>query len=427
MGRRFRERVGRALRCALVALAGVVMAGAAAAQQGTYERFAPRPVGEVVPPAWIEGPHHRIQPTVQTIGYLDNFIVASDYGTFEAPSDAMLRRLLREIRAIAALHEVTLSKAYAEALKGAAMGPVRGVKALATEPVETVKAVPKALFSVFSRVGESVSTATSGGKTKYEDTGMAQALQMSAYKRDYAKELDVDPYSSNPVLQKQLDSVAWAAAVGNLTVGVASMASGSEVATALSAARNIDQARAIVAAEPPAELMKRNRAMLDQMGIDRRLRDQFLKQTQYSPRAKTVLVMALAAMPATAGKASVLAAAVAAPDEVTAIFYQQMAELLDGYDDRVARLTRLERFNRLVVARDAKGKTILLIPIDHVIWDERAAAAATGLARRLKPRPGGGDVQFWITGTASPRFKSEAERLGIAVHEQVGRQLPLLD
>jgi hypothetical protein len=36
-------------------------------------------------------------------------------------------------------------------------------------------------------------------------------------------------------------------------------------------------------------------------------------------------------------------------------------------------------------------------------------------------------VQLWITGTASPRFKEKAQTLGIAVHEKVGSQLPLMD
>jgi hypothetical protein len=409
------------------ALAGVLIATAALAQGGNFETFEPRPTQDVVPAGLIAGPHYRLAPTVQTVGYLNNFIVSSDYGTFAAPSDTMLRRLVREIHAIAVLHDITLTDSYAQALKQAALGPVRGVKALVNEPVATVKAVPGAVFNIFSRAGQSISTATSGEKTRYEDTGMAQALQMSSYKRDYAKQLGVDPYSSNPVLQKQLDSVAWAAAAGGLTLGAATMASGSEVVAGLSYARNLDQAREIVAADPPAELMIRDKAALDKMGIDRRLRDQFLAQKQYSPRAKTILVSALAGMPQTTGKANLLAVALGAPDEVTAIFYQQMAELLDGYDDRVAHITRLDRYNRLVVARDVNGKTIVLAPLDYLIWDERAASAATGIAKALKLRPGGDQLQFWITGTASPRFKQEAQVLGVSVKEGVGKQLPLLD
>ena len=256
---------------------------------------------------------------------------------------------------------------------------------------------------------------------------MAQALQMSSYKREYATQLGVDVYSSNPVLQKQLNSVAWAAAVGGLTVSAASMASGSAVVTGLSAARNIDQARAIVAAQPPAELMIRNRAALQQMRIDQGLAERFLAQKQFSPRAKTILISSLAAMPGTTGKENLLKVAIDAPDEVTAIFYQEVAELLNGYDDRVARITRIEQSNRLVVARDVTGKAVVLAPLDYVIWNEQVASRAAEIARSMHLEPGRDRFELWITGTASARAKTETAALGIRIKEGVAQQLPLAD
>ena len=47
---------------------------------------------------------------------------------------------------------------------------------------------------------------------------MAQnLLAVSSFKREYARKFDVDVYSTNEVLQKELNSVAWASAAGNLT------------------------------------------------------------------------------------------------------------------------------------------------------------------------------------------------------------------
>ncbi len=179
---------------------------------------------------------------------------------------------------------------------------------------------------------------------------MAQALQMSSYKREYAKQLGVDVYSANAVLQKELGSVAWAAAAGNLTLGAATMASGSSVVAGLSYARNIDQVINIVASEPPAELMTRNRAALKKMGINKDLAERFLAQRQYSPQAKTILIMALSGMTRTAGREAVLEVSLQAPDETTAICYQQLAELLNANDARVAAIARLEPRRRLVLA-----------------------------------------------------------------------------
>jgi hypothetical protein len=122
------------------------------AQESGFEKFEPRPTSDGVSGNLVEGPHYRLAPTVQTFAFQNHFVVSSDYGIFEAKSEAMLRRLVREIYAIGVLHDITLTDAYGKALGQAAMGPVRGVEALITQPADTVAAVPTAVFNVFSRV-----------------------------------------------------------------------------------------------------------------------------------------------------------------------------------------------------------------------------------------------------------------------------------
>ena len=53
-----------------------------------------------------------------------------------------------------------------------------------------------------------------------------------------------------------------------------------------------------------------------------------------------------------------LEVALDAPDETMAIFYQQMAEMLNAYDERIAPITRLARYNHLIVAYQATGKAV---------------------------------------------------------------------
>ena len=71
---------------------------------------------------------------------------------------------------------------------------------------------------------------------------------------DYAKKFDVDVYSSNEVLQKELNSVAWASAAGNLTLSAASMVTGAAVLQAASGLRTLEQAKDLVNALPATEL-----------------------------------------------------------------------------------------------------------------------------------------------------------------------------
>jgi hypothetical protein len=71
------------------------------------------------------------------------YSVTSDYGVFAAPSDARLRRLVREIAAIAELQKVHQSDAFAKAAVEAEKGVVQGAQQLIENPVATIGAVPE--------------------------------------------------------------------------------------------------------------------------------------------------------------------------------------------------------------------------------------------------------------------------------------------
>ena len=219
---------------------GPGLRGVAALGQAAFDSPEVRATADVVPPALLRGPHYQLGPTVRTFAFMNYYSVTSDYGPFTASSDARLRRLIREIAAIAELQKIHQTDAFAKATVEAGKGVVQGAQHLIEDPVGTIGAVPEAVFSVFGRVSEATKR---GGRSKYED-GMAQnLLAVSSFKREYAKKFDVDVYSSNEVLQKELNSVAWASAAGNLTLSAASMVTGAAVLQAASGLRTLEQAR----------------------------------------------------------------------------------------------------------------------------------------------------------------------------------------
>src|SRR5690348_10749077 len=126
-----------AIRCAMLTgfLAALATAGAWGDER--FERFEPRSVGDVLPANLVRSPQYRLAPTVRAFGYLNDFVASSSYGVFEAESDTMLRRLVREIHAISVLQGITLTDAYAKALAKAALSPVRGAVQLVSDPVGT--------------------------------------------------------------------------------------------------------------------------------------------------------------------------------------------------------------------------------------------------------------------------------------------------
>ena len=81
-----------------------------------------RATADIVAPDLLRGPHYQMGPTVSTFAFMNHYSVTSDYGPFTAPSDARLRRLIREIAAIAELQKIHQSDAFAKATVEAGKG-----------------------------------------------------------------------------------------------------------------------------------------------------------------------------------------------------------------------------------------------------------------------------------------------------------------
>jgi len=408
----------------LLLVLGPTLGGVAALGQTAFDSPEVRAAADVVPPALLRGPHYQLGPTVRTFAFMNQYSVTSDYGAFTAPSDARLRRLIREIAAIAELQKIHQSDAFAKATIEAGKGVVQGAQHLIEDPVATIGAVPEAVFSVFGRISEATKR---GGRSKYEDGAAQNLLAVSSFKREYAQKLDIDVYSTNEVLQKELNSVAWASAAGNLTLSAASMVTGAAVLQAASGLRTLDQAKNIVNALPATELSRRNREALRQMRVPDPVGDRFLENRLLSPRHQTVIVEAMKALLRVPGRPAFIRYAARADSEDTALLFQEMAELLADYHRSVAPIRRLDIYQNVPVAYTDQGSAIILLPIDRLLWTERTSGIATSLAQTLpKPQPVR-KVEVWITGDASDRAREGLQQLGITLVEHVGQRLPLLD
>jgi hypothetical protein len=400
------------------------LAEGGAPSQANFDPPEVRPISDVVPPALLHGPHYQLGPTVRTFAFMNQYSVTSDYGPFAPTSDARLRRLVREIAAIAELQKIHQSDAFAKATVEAGRGVVQGAQHLISDPVTTIGAVPEAVFSVFGRVSEA---AKRGGRSQYEDGVAQNLLAVSSFKREYAKKFDVDVYSSNEALQKELNSVAWASAAGNLTLGAASMVTGAAVLQAASGLRTLDQAKNIVNALPATELSRRNREALRRMGVPNAAADRFLQNHRLSPRHQTVIVEAMKTLREIPGRGAFIQYAARADSEDAALLFQEMAELLAGYHRAVAPIQRLDIYLNVPAAYTGKGSAVVLLPVDRLLWTERTSGIATGLVQTLpKPLPVQ-HIEVWVTGDASARTQEGLRQLGITLVEHAGQRLPLLD
>jgi hypothetical protein len=77
-----------------------------AATQLKLETPTKRQASSFLPAGILTGPHHRVHETVVCDGFMDSFTVDSVFGVFQVTGDGALRKLVREIYAIAVLSKV---------------------------------------------------------------------------------------------------------------------------------------------------------------------------------------------------------------------------------------------------------------------------------------------------------------------------------
>ena len=94
---------------------------------------------DLLPAALVQGPHYKLADQVKTEGYLHEFVIQSDYGSFTAAGTSMLYVRLREVQALAALQEVSKSEVFISAAGSSVLSVGKSLGQAAANPVATVE------------------------------------------------------------------------------------------------------------------------------------------------------------------------------------------------------------------------------------------------------------------------------------------------
>ena len=401
---------------------GLLFAMPAASQ--SFEVPTNRSVTSILPANLITGPHHRVRDKVVSYGYMHHFTVDSDFGVFEVTGDGALRKLVKEIHAIAALKKIEQSKAFIKSVGYAAKAPVRLAKKLIDHPVDTVTGIPEGIFSIFGNVVEAVTMKHDPS----EDSKLKQILFVSSWKRDYAHKYGVDAYSSNKVLQKQLNKVAWGAAVGGLTVSAATMAAGGAAAIAVYGnVRMADQLNQVLKEEPPPRVRIICEKKFAAMGIPDDLAKLYLDHPNFTPRHDLIIADSLLRLKGAHGRDAFLKAALGARDEVSANFFMHIAETMRSYHETVSPITEITVIHGFTFAKSQKGSALMPFPMDHGVWSQKANRVMGFLKSKYKSRGFNGRLDLWVAGTLSPLARQQLAVLGYTVTENVYQRVGFMD
>ena len=308
----------------------------AIAGTASAEDFETPPVleaAEVLPAEMLRGNSFKVQEQVHNDGFMNYYVVDSDFGRFEAYGTPALAKLIQEIGALDQLDEISKSEVFVDAAKRSATSQVHAIEDFADKPVETVKGVPGGLKRSFKKYKR---TATDGYETAkqataQEDSGedggepdstsedakvaagkAGDAAEVYAKKwfgvgkaeRSWHQKLGTDPYTTNEALRKrvkELSKVDAATTTGMRFVPIPRVPGASEL-------RAINQ---MVWSVDPRELREQNIKRLTDAGVDEGLIEQFMTNPWFSPTGQTLLLTALQEMEGVEGRQFLLEIAAA--------------------------------------------------------------------------------------------------------------------
>jgi hypothetical protein len=405
-----------------VVLALWVLPNPAGANAKEYERPGDRKVSEFFGPGFISGRQYRLRETIFSDGTLNRYTVDSNFGAFEVTGDEALRKLIKEIRAISILRQVSEPEAYTQSLGKAAEKPLRFGEHLIQDPVDTFNGVSKGAY----RIVQNAYTSVTSKRNSYQDSQIEGLLAVSAYKRQYAYQLGVDVYSTNPVLQRELNRVGWVSVAGSVSFSVAMMPLGT-VGTVVGTSRTGQQIVESLREEPPSALRRINEQRLVDMGVSKLTAKHFLDHPSFSPRHQTIITASLGALRRVHGKDKFIRFILSAGNEASANSFMYVAEILRGYQERISPLRELILHSDLVLARAENGYLFIPFPADYGLWTERLDHTLTPLVRDHQSSDPNTKFELWVTGTLSPLALEELKELGILVIENVVQKIEFMN
>jgi hypothetical protein len=333
----------------------------------------------------------------------------------------MLRTRVIEIEAIAALKDASQSEVFVDALKFQLSHPLHGLKILLTEPGRVGTSVGGGILEFLAMPGQ---FSKFEGSDR-EDSMTKSAIGFSYLKRKLAFQFGVDPYSSNPTLQDELNELTWNAFTADLVpqIGYLFMPASAIMWMTFSATRWTSYLDEQVRDYSASDLRALNRDKLLKMGISEEDIHRFFLNALYSPRHSTIITTALDELTGVDDREAFLAVAEEANSEELVLFYQHVVEMMRGYHMHIGAVDRLLVLPR-VPALYTKNKTlVVMLPVDYLFWTSRVALVAQALTTHVPSRPRIGQRELWIAGNVSPRARQELESLGWTVYEQVSAKL----
>ena len=408
--------INQVLHCAALAALLLYVAGSAVSEENTagaeYETPGPVNAKEFLPTSACTGKRFFVERTADNNGLQNIYRIRAGAQEYEVTGSPAALQYLQELKAIDELQRISTAKAFGRGLKQSAKGTYQTGKEMVRDPVGAVKKVPQGASRFFGKVkgffsdnDDDTGQGSSAGET------IKGILGVDEQKRKLAAHLGVDVYSRNQTLQEELKRVASATAGGGLAFDIGTLPIGGAVGIGLMVVGIQQTVDSLISNSSPDSLRKWNEQTLTKLGASPDVATQFLNHPWYTLRQITVVTASL-------DKIGIdpdlfLKSANEALTDQDGRYFEQVAELLAAYSQKVAQLQSFRMQDAILCAVDSNSNLVVAVSLDYAIWTATVAQRVDELAHIPVDDPPIKSVQIYTDGKASERVKSELSKRGI--------------
>jgi hypothetical protein len=162
----------------------------------------------------------EITPTVSNDGRYNYFSAKLHGLDMRIPTNDWMKERLYEEEAIDVLRQIKESDAYKKGLDAALEAPMALTRNTLDDPIATLESIPDGLSNLMQDIGSAIGSAGSSNSND-ENALVKDLIGFNTVKRRLASELSVDVYSTNLLLQQEMDDVAWSMFAGGAVIDVA--------------------------------------------------------------------------------------------------------------------------------------------------------------------------------------------------------------
>ena len=229
--------------------------------------------------------------------------------------------------------------------------------------------------------------------------------------RALAKQLKVDPYSSNKVLQKEMADVAWVMTAGTFGAGQLVPGLPSEINT-------LNDLNELVWDTHPVDLKLRNEKSLRDMGVSDLTINSFFENKHFTPSMRTKIVGSLEKLGNATGRQVLIRNAAEAENRAEASLFGEITVAFAIYHLSNERAVAIVDSPVWPLLKTAKENYVFMAPVDYLSWTDNVSTAANKLIKRLRGRSANSRVELRVQGNVSKLARTRLESLGWVIYEK---------